>query len=908
MEKKTYNQLLSNILLFPLMDKDFSYNDPLYWYAKSYHELVTFNEQHGKTRERLKSNYAKNKKSLLSKFSKELRWDHLDEPWLMIEKFYPGLRFTTYFDRNSNLKNLNRFYIDHIFQIAKTFITFRNGEVALRYWSDPEELLLPNYPQFEKVELWNHIARTCVPDIFIAAAFVNFGITETSQMFNVSGLIRMADVPLQTLLKRGIAETHLHLNAGISYQYLWQRHTSLYQIDQESFAKSSADLWYCALFRFYSALYLEEEYCESFEEYYLKCIDNNLKTDFFDSYIQTLGKNCNEKLMPPSKREIQRIVKQVRYPGSKDVGDDFLLDTVYKSEKGLFTSSEHIWYCKLLNHILKRNPYDDTENLLQACFVHYLRCKNAFMQRKIQQTEIGGLDFFQSRYDQATYLPRIVNEPHDRNAYLAYKHIFAEQSRFGNLHLLEVKITPKVKSSTQSSLAIKESTLRQIQLILRAYHDYICETKELLLENDFRYPQIGLVYHFIKRNDTDNFSGFNCVIYDKSDKYSCLNYNAMREAYIRFVESLNELFQQFPLLTNYIVGIDAASIENATEPWVFAPVFQKVRSSNNVIPYSPIIRQRIQNIGFTYHVGEDFRHIISGLRHIDEVMTHFKYRTGDRLGHAIALGIDINRYIQNTPNTVIPIMEHLENLLWMWENAKSMELGGVDNLQFQIMDIAHKIYDKNMHGIDVYTLWRVYQAKFHNLTENILEKCKNDLSCNLQEKLKTKDFWTFEELLCTHYCPCFYETYNRPVFVRPSSDDAEFYIALQSHLVRKAERLGLYIETNPSSNLTIGDMESIAEHPLLRLNNRGLKLRELEETCVMSSINSDDPIVFSTFVENEISYIYYALLNAGRSREEAIEWIDKIRNQGLDSSFIRIRRKLQDILNDIEEILNYQLN
>ena len=146
------------------------------------------------------------------------------------------------------------------------------------------------------------------------------------------------------------------------------------------------------------------------------------------------------------------------------------------------------------------------------------------------------------------------------------------------------------------------------------------------------------------------------------------------------------------------------------------------------------------------------------------------------------------------------------------------------------------------------------------------------------------------------------------MFVRPSSDDAEFYIALQRHLVRKAEHLGLYIETNPSSNLIIGDMESIAEHPLLRLNNRGLKLRELEEASVMSSINSDDPIVFSTFVENEISYIYYALLNAGRSREEAIEWIDKIRNQGLDSSFIRCKNNLQRMIADIEEILDYQLS
>ena len=43
----------------------------------------------------------------------------------------------------------------------------------------------------------------------------------------------------------------------------------------------------------------------------------------------------------------------------------------------------------------------------------------------------------------------------------------------------------------------------------------------------------------------------------------------------------------------------------------------------------------IQNMGFTYHVGEDFRHIASGLRHVDEVIENFHYKAGDRLGHAI---------------------------------------------------------------------------------------------------------------------------------------------------------------------------------------------------------------------------------------------------------------------------------
>ena len=75
---------------------------------------------------------------------------------------------------------------------------------------------------------------------------------------------------------------------------------------------------------------------------------------------------------------------------------------------------------------------------------------------------------------------------------------------------------------------------------------------------------------------------------------------------------------------------------------------------------------RIPNIGFTYHVGEEFRHIMSGLRHISEVMEHFNYKAGDRLGHAIALGVDVDQWVRENEVITIPAMEHLENLLWLW--------------------------------------------------------------------------------------------------------------------------------------------------------------------------------------------------------------------------------------------------
>ncbi len=99
------------------------------------------------------------------------------------------------------------------------------------------------------------------------------------------------------------------------------------------------------------------------------------------------------------------------------------------------------------------------------------------------------------------------------------------------------------------------------------------------------------------------------------------------------------------------------------------------------------------------------------------------------------------------------------------------------------------------------------------------------------------------------------------------------------------------------------------EHPIIRLNNRGLSIPNSKDSCVLVSINSDDPLVFSTHVENEISYIYYSLLNANCRREEALEWIDKIRMHGINSSFIKNRKKNKnELLRDLNIILDLKID
>ena len=143
------------------------------------------------------------------------------------------------------------------------------------------------------------------------------------------------------------------------------------------------------------------------------------------------------------------------------------------------------------------------------------------------------------------------------------------------------------------------------------------------------------------------------------------------------------------------------------------------------------------------------------------------------------------------------------------------------------------------------------------IRSSIIQKEK----CVLKDKLFNRKPWSFEELLCSHYCPCFYEIYNKPIFVS-TDDNVSFYKELQNSLIEKVERMGVYVETNPTSNAVIGDIPNILNHPILRLNNRGLTFTGSNNSCVLTTINSDDPIVFSTFAENEIAYVYYSLMNA----------------------------------------------
>ena len=73
----------------------------------------------------------------------------------------------------------------------------------------------------------------------------------------------------------------------------------------------------------------------------------------------------------------------------------------------------------------------------------------------------------------------------------------------------------------------------------------------------------------------------------------------------------------------------------------------------------------------------------------------------------------------------------------------------------------------------------------------------------------------------------------------------------------------------------------------------------------MMTVNSDNPTIFNTNVENELAYIYYAADEFGYSKSEILEWIDRIRQRGMDASFIKNEKDALQILSEIQEMMDY---
>ncbi|MDP1977620.1 antiviral RADAR system adenosine deaminase RdrB [Undibacterium sp.] len=121
--------------------------------------------------------------------------------------------------------------------------------------------------------------------------------------------------------------------------------------------------------------------------------------------------------------------------------------------------------------------------------------------------------------------------------------------------------------------------------------------------------------------------------------------------------------------SRWVRGLDVAGDENLVKVETYAPAIRWLRLGMQRKPFG---EPASSGLHLSVHAGEDYGHPLSGMRHLDETVQFCEMQAGDRLGHALAIGITPFDWLERHGDMVIPVDEHVDNLVWAWHYAGVM--------------------------------------------------------------------------------------------------------------------------------------------------------------------------------------------------------------------------------------------
>jgi hypothetical protein len=355
----------------------------------------------------------------------------------------------------------------------------------------------------------------------------------------------------------------------------------------------------------------------------------------------------------------------------------------------------------------------------------------------------------------------------------------------------------------------------------------------------------------------------------------------------RHAQALVSLFRKYPQTLRTVRGFDLCTDEAGVPVWVMAPLIRWVQEAG-LQAVRHLKRRGETNIPPTrlsIHAGEDFVHLLTGLRRLDEAVTHLQLQEGDRLGHALALGVDPLGWCERVGRVVITREERLFDLIWEWKcyahAGFSVSSERLAYVRTQLIKLAQYIFEETCAPEDLMIFVdRLYeervlrdegfpdQPEISSARKNASEKPDRSTAL-LRAYLTEADVWRRGRT-------------PEVLELRQAKHEREALSKIQDGLRRKVGRLCLTIEVNPSSNLLIGDLGNFEGHPLWRLK----PVTQTDEVPPLAvCIGSDDPLTFATTLPHEYQLLFDALILSGNSHDVAMKWLNVARKAGMQSRF-----------------------
>lgn len=395
------------------------------------------------------------------------------------------------------------------------------------------------------------------------------------------------------------------------------------------------------------------------------------------------------------------------------------------------------------------------------------------------------------------------------------------------LSLIEGRFSPRNTSMDNHRL---------INKIIRGFEEAKKESSAL------HNTQICLIAHFIKRPET------------KSEKQLAIRYRLLRKDLKRKAVAL-ALYLKKTSNNNYVVGIDAAASEFDAGPEVFAQTYRFMRSFGMK--------------HFTFHAGEDFSHLISGLRTIIEAVRFLDLRSGDRLGHCTAVGISPQLWTQRIGAACyMPQGEWLDDLVFVWMLIRESKHERLQHLvlplESVISEFSYKIYGEDIPPYLLTEAWEYRRYDPFFILESEETYCdiwysnyNEDDFRDIKKKFCGKDKKLLKIMIAYHEPADSIAGNGRSNYekvIRVEIDelfDIQSLEILQQLVLSELTRKEIVVEALPTSNMCISYYQHLNEYHLKRW-------LELDDNGLLPPVvlGSDDPGIFMTNIYNEYALAY----------------------------------------------------
>lgn len=513
-----------------------------------------------------------------------------------------------------------------------------------------------------------------------------------------------------------------------------------------------------------------------------------------------------------------------------------------------------------------------------SCFYLYLLLKSKFRNCIIQQNKRIGFENFK---DFESNKMKFVNRT---PLYKKLVDFAAANVTLDNQHIdyIEYRIPPK---------ETKEKLLNAISEIENNIGDVRFKN-----DNNNGSVSYGYIIHFIKDPDDDE-----CFDGSKASETLCRN-EALRKRLERETDAVAKVVQE---QESNIIGIDAANSEFYCRAEVYAQAYRKLRNLHHDSSRDYLSIKSFRSLGFTYHVGEDFYDVSDGLRAIEEAIRFLELGIGDRLGHAIAMGIDVQKYYDDKHfTTITPRQNLVDNLAWLLYKAEELGLVNLPVYYFlktKFDEECLQVYEETIPLNTYIQGWMLRGDSpecYRNWKVKPVDPLNQFLLCESAEIPRNNET-ARRQMYRYHFDAKVKQNGKQSVEFKVEKiyrkSFVQLLVAIQSHLQSVVASKKIAIETNLTSNRRICNIDKYSSHPILRFYSEGLEFNDNSvETLqqIMVSINTDDQGIFSTSLEKEYTLMALALEKwvnfEGRPvvKESSIyRWLENIRESSISQRF-----------------------